>query len=113
MFAIMGVPIIVFILFVLICVYFYRRSKKAKRNDAQRRFDAADGATRGEPELVVVQPETMRVVVSTGLSGKEGKEEGGPELPVYSKEKGTQGATEAPPAYTPAVSVPAATEVKE
>ena len=104
-FAIVGVPIIVFVLLVSCCVCCYRQNGKTKRNDAQGRLEAAVRAAREEPGLVVLQPGVVRDV---DTEFKKAKKTGHVqlELPVYMKE--AHEVTEAPPAYTPP-----AKEVKE
>lgn len=105
MFAIVGVPVIVSLLFLWCCIYCWRQNRKAKRDAAQRRLEAADRAVGGEPELVVVQPGVVRDV-HTGLEGAKKTRDGELELPLYTK--AAHEVTEAPPAYTPP-----AKEVKE
>lgn len=68
-----------------------------------RRIEAAERAARGEPELVVIQPGTVRDVDN---SFEGGNKEGELELPVYTKE--AHEVTETPPAYTPPALAPAA-----
>lgn len=88
LFGLIGAPIIVFVLLVSCCVYCYSPTREAKSTDALRRIEAATG----EPELVVIEPGTVRDV-DTGFKG--GKKEGGLELPLHTKE--SHEVTEAPP----------------